>query len=234
MTKTLALLIALLTASITQTGRTADETHGYHGLVEVQTVDQVSSRKADEESPYRLEIGDRRSSGDSESSYRLFGWLPEIRTKVESTGGKTLTPKKTAGATESSLRVAPYIGPELKPNELPYIDKDGNKDRNYGILLTAKWCNWCYRMYQDTVQPLRDEGFKIYIIDVDEFPDIKERIHRLDPSAEEMGKGVPYFIVRDGGKTKKIFYGYTEAEKIRPHLKNYQEQIDKETDYNFR
>lgn len=240
--KTLFLLLTLATALLIQSVNANETTSVYQALVEIQTLDEVYSYASVDKNPYQMDLGSRRVSGYSERRNRLFGWSGpviyndiSIRTgaQIESTGESTFAPPTTgrsaSGATQG-LRVKPYTGLKLGPNELPYIDAQGNKNNNYAILLTATWCTWCHKMYNDTVEPLRKKGFKIYIIDIDEFPDIKTRIYRLDKTAQRMGRGVPYFIIRQSGKTTKIIQGYTSADKIRPHLKKLQEHPDEPYD----
>jgi hypothetical protein len=236
--KTLTLFLLFATACLTQQGKADESTSVYSALVKIQTVDTVYSYPATEQSPYQMDLGSRRAGRDSERrtgpaiAGQDFGWQPlrpEPRTKIEQTGATTPeAPATTGQATEAApgLQVAPYTGPKLGHNELPYIDAEGNQLKNYGIMLTAKWCRWCPIMYENTIKPLREEGYKIYVIDVDDFPDIKDRIYRLDPTAQKMGRGVPYFVVREGGETKKIYFGYTEPHVVRPHLKKHAEQPD--------
>lgn len=231
--KTLTLLLLFATALFTQQGKADESLSVYSALAEIQTVDSVYSYSVAEQDPYQMDFGSRRVGGDSQRRSRpdeYFGWVaPErtIRVRIESAGPATETPPKTTTPSqEPGLNVRSYSGPKLGPNELPYVDAEGNELKNYGIMLTAKWCTWCPKMYRNTVKPLRREGFKIYVIDVDDFPDIKDRIYRLDPTAEKMGRGVPYFVVREGGKTKKIVYGYALPGVVRPHLKKFAEQTD--------
>lgn len=233
------LLLTLVTALLTQPVIADESFSVYSALVEIQTVDSIYSFEDLDKVSHQVDHGDRPASGHSERRDPLFGWIRDLSpysptnvragAQIESSGKSTLTPPTTGRASSTStqgLRIASYTGHELEPDELPYIDAQGNKDNNYAIFLTATWCHWCHKMYKDTVEPLREEGFKIYIIDVDEFRDIKARIHRLDTTAEKMGRGVPYFVVREGGKTKKLISGYTSATIIRPHLKKLKEQTE--------
>lgn len=204
----------------------AHEPSVYDALVEIETLDSIYSFKIDEESPYRLELRGSRDSRHSERRPGQFGWVdPKStkRTKVESSGKAT---EQDSGSPQTGLIVEAYTGPKLKADEIPYIDKEGFRNNNYGIMLTATWCHWCRKMYKDAVEPLRAEGFKVYVIDVDEFPDIKDKIHRLDTSAEKMGRIVPCFVVRQGGKTTKMFSGYVTADTLRPHMKKPEKADD--------
>jgi hypothetical protein len=223
--RALILFLLLATASFTQQGK-ADETSSvYSALVEIQTVDSVYSYPVAKQDPYQMDLGDRRVGGYSQRRSR-FGWINLRDTpnnRIEK-AGKATEASTSSTTTKSGLKITTYTGPELGPNELPYVDAEGNQLKNYGIMLTAEWCSWCPKMYRNTVEPLRREGYKIYVIDVDTFPDIKDRIYRLDTTAEKMGLGVPYFVVREDGKTKKIIYGYALSGLIRPHLKKFAEQ----------
>jgi hypothetical protein len=212
-------------------GKADESTSVYNSLVEIQTLDSIYTFEIEHPNPYQMDFGDQRNSVDNQRRTQLeneynFGWVkPTPTVKVESTGEATTFPP-TTGSQSEGLRVTTYTGPDLDPNNLPYVDKEGFTNNNYAILLTAEWCRWCKLMYRDTIEPLRKEGYKIFIIDIDEFPDIKERIHRLDGDAEKMGQGAPYFVVRQGGKTTKIYYGYTKPNKIRPHLKKPETPYD--------
>lgn len=114
-------------------------------------------------------------------------------------------------------------------DELPYIDKEGDTNRNYCIMLTANWCTHCKRMYKE-IRTLRDKGYRVYVLDIDDYPDLKDKLNRLDPTAPKIGSGAPYTIVRDKGKTKKVFRGFVKAEKVAPHLKHYKTQLKEEAD----
>ena len=228
--KTAIVLCLLVAASFVQSGKANESTSVYNSLVEIQTLDSVYSFKTEQPNPYKMDFGDQPASVDHQrrtgfgNEYN-FGWVKpddNYRIKVESTGAATTVPPTTDTQPEG-LIVAPYKGSDLGVDELPYVDKEGFTDNNYAILLTADWCKWCKIMYRDTVEPLRKEGYKIFIIDIDEFSDIKERIHRLDKNAEKMGRGAPYFVIRQGGETTKIYYGYTGPDKIRPNLKKPEE-----------
>lgn len=193
----------------------------YNNLVEIQEMDSVYSFETSKPNPYKMDFGSGRVGVNNQQRTRgdyNFGWAGPLvgPIKIESTGETTEVPP--SGSTQW-LKVAPYRGPNLGPNEIPYVDAEGFTDNNYAILLTASWCKYCKMMYNDTIEPLRKEGYKIFVVDIDEFSDIKERIYRLDKSAGKMGRGVPYFVVREGGETTKIYHGYTSPDKIRPHLK---------------
>ena len=128
--------------------------------------------------------------------------------------------------------------PKVEDSELPFIDEAGDTDRNYAILISAEWCLPCKTMYKIVAQ-LREEGYRLYILDIDAFPKIKDKLNRLDPKAPHIGAGVPWLVIREGGKTVKVFKGVTDIETIRPFLTLYQDQLDLEqdkageTDYNF-
>jgi thiol-disulfide isomerase/thioredoxin len=128
--------------------------------------------------------------------------------------------------------------PVVEDDELPFIDKAGDTNRNYAVLISAEWCPPCKTMYK-TIARLREEGYRVYIFDVDAFPEIKDKLNRLDPQAPHIGLGVPWLVIRESGKTVKVFKGVTDIEMIRPFLTRYQDQLDLErdkageTDYNF-
>lgn len=192
----------------------------YDALVEIKEMDSIYSYKIEDKKANRLERRSPQHHTIGQPDNRFFGWVKadeEPRTRIQITGAYTSSSQESQS---EGLIVAKYTGPDLGPNDLPYIDAEGFTNNNYSILLTASWCKWCHKMYKDTVESLREKGFKVFVIDVDEFPDIKDRIYRRDPTAEKLGfRGVPYFIIREDGKTKKIFYGYTTPEVIIPYLK---------------
>lgn len=217
--KTLVLLCVIACAML-PLQVAANEESPYDALATFQTLDTVYSYTLEAERADQLASGNQKAGQPSQQSDRFFGWVDkptEPKTKIEVVG--EATPKASSDQAKRGLIVAPYDGPPLGPNDLPYVDAEGFTGNNYAIFLTATWCHWCHKMYDDVVGPLRKDGFKVFVIDVDEFPDIKDRIYRRDPTAEKMGRGVPYFVIREGGETKKIYYGYTTAGYIRPHMK---------------
>ena len=218
--KTLILMCTVVCASLLTSRVTANEGSPYDALVEVQALDSIYSYTLEDTCPDRLAHRDPVTRPVSQQQPRFFGWVDEEvepKTKIQVTGQATAAPPEDRPA--QGLQVKKYDGPPLGPNELPYIDSQGYAGNKYGIMLTAEWCGWCQKMYGDTVDPLRKDGYKVFVIDMDQFPDIKDRIYRRDPTAEKMGRGAPYFIVREGGKTKKVFYGYTRPGLIKDFLK---------------
>lgn len=218
--KTLVLLCAIAFASLLPQVVTANDKSPYDGLVEIQALDSIYSYTLEEAREDRLVARNQDLGQPSQQQPQFFGWVDEPtepKTTIQVTG--EATPSAPSSPAKGGLTVAKYTGPPLGPNDLPYIDAEGFAGNNYAIFLTATWCHWCHKMYDHTIEPLRKEGYKIVVIDVDEFPDIKDRIYRRDPTAEKMGRGVPYFIIREDGKTKKLYYGYTSAATIRPHIK---------------
>jgi len=89
---------------------------------------------------------------------------------------------------------------------------------NYGVLISANNCVHCTRMYP-IVQELKKQGYKVYVYNSSDYPKIKAQLNALDTSARQIGRGAPWFIVRSGGKTVKVFRGYRSLEVLLPHMK---------------
>lgn len=240
--KNLLLITAIVFAMGSFQVANAHEHSAYDSLAPVQTVASESACPYRNETEDRVERGTRRTDRDSKSSpgrdgkdrSHLFGWagpipyngLADTAPEERFVSSKSFTAQKPrrVGKTGSGHKIDKTEG-----DELPFIDKAGDTNRNYCIMLTATWCSWCQKMY-DEIKELRDKGYRVYVLDIDDYPDIKDKLNRLDPDAPEIGSGAPYIIVRDKGKTKKVFRGFTKAEKIAPHLKHYKTQLKEEAE----
>ena len=244
---TIAIVFAMSSFAVAKNNEHAST---YDGLAPLQAVDSESS------CPYRYEAEDRlegrtgrtdrdssrstRRSGSSkgeDQSYR-FGWAGPIpyngladtaepstshrSTKIISSESFTAQRPRRVGKTGSGHKID-----KTEKDELPFIDKAGDTNRNYCIMLTATWCSWCQKMYKE-IETLRKDGYRVYVLDIDDYPDLKDKLNRLDPKAPKIGSGAPWIIIRDGGKTTQVFRGFTKAEKIAPHLKHYKTQLKEE------
>lgn len=165
---------------------------------------------------------DRRSSGNHQRSPRpTRAAIPATKTANETyaTGwdsraareglrsGVHASPQETTRKkTTRQLRDVEYDHPPVVP------------EGNYGVLITSDGCIHCRRMYP-TINTLRDQGFKVYVYNSSKYPKIKEQLNDLDPDARPIGRGAPWFIIRSGGKTTKVFRGYQTLKTLQPHMK---------------
>lgn len=96
------------------------------------------------------------------------------------------------------------------------ICKAGDCKKNYLVFFTAKWCGPCKKMY-GIINRLRDAGYIVYVIDVNDFPDAakKANAHTL-----------PTFIVMDNQKEVERFIGITSEDDLTKNLKKRDEQKD--------
>jgi len=113
---------------------------------------------------------------------------------------------------------------DVKYDEPPVVPEG-----NYGVLISANHCIHCTRMLP-IVQELRDKGYKVYIYNSSKYPKIKSQLNALDEDARAIGSGAPWFIIRSGGKTTKVFRGYRSLESLLPHMKK-PEPAPSEPDY---
>jgi thiol-disulfide isomerase/thioredoxin len=249
MTRILLLLLAIVATS-TLHAETTDESSVYTALVEIQTVDALHRTPAiDREESQRPrgsgEAGEHRALWPRHSAGSVYDGLttfattetarpPQEPVLVES-GEFTLTKPRDFRSRDYKFDI-----PAVEDDELPFIDKAGDTNRNYAVLISAEWCLPCKTMYK-TIAQLREEGYRVYVMDMDAFPSIKDKLNRLanNPQAPHIGLGVPWLVIRESGKTVKVFKGVTDIETIRPFLTLYQDQLDLErdkageTDYNF-
>jgi thiol-disulfide isomerase/thioredoxin len=247
MTRILLLLLAVVATSILH-AETNDESSVYTSLVEIQTVDSlprtpVIDREASQRPRGSGETDEHRARRPRHQDRGAYDGLTTLTTTeaarpsqeqvlVES-GEFTLTKPRDFRSRDYKFDI-----PAVDGDELPFIDKAGDANRNYALLISAEWCPPCKMMYK-TIARLREEGYRVYILDVDAFPEIKDKLNRLDPQAPHIGLGVPWLVIRESGKTVKVFKGVTDIETIRPFLTLYQDQLDLErdkageTDYNF-
>jgi hypothetical protein len=247
MTRTLVLLLAIVATSILP-AEANNEGSVYTALVEIQTVDsfphaQVSNWEGSQHPRRSEETGGHRSRRARHQDGGVYDGLttfapaettptPPGRVLVEAGEFTTAKPR------DFRPRDYKFDIPEVEGDELPFIDKAGDTNRNYAVLISAEWCLPCKTMYK-TVARLREEGYRVYIFDVDAFPGIKDKLNRLDPQAPRLGAGVPWLVIRESGQTIRVFKGVTNIETIRPFLTLYQAQLDLErdkageTDYNF-
>lgn len=98
----------------------------------------------------------------------------------------------------------------------PFVCKSNMCEKNYLVLCSAKWCKYCPKMY-GVVKQLREEGYSVYFIDVDEYPAFIQT-HRVT--------SFPCAIVRHHRQEMIRFNGVTPIEKIRPHLIPLKDQKD--------
>lgn len=240
--KNLLLIAAIVFAAGSFKVAHAHEHSAYDSLASVQAVATEPACPYRDETEDRLEKGNRRTDRDRQSSpgrdgkdrTHLFGWAGPIpyngladtapEERFVTSNAYTAKKPRRVGKTGSGHEIDKTEG-----DELPFIDKAGDTNRNYCIMLTAEWCAWCKKMYKE-IEELRDKGYRVYVLDIDDYPDLKDKLNRLDPDAPEIGAGAPYIIIRDKGKTKKVFRGFTKAEKIAPHLKHYNTQLKEEAD----
>jgi hypothetical protein len=247
MTRILLLLLAIVATS-TLHAETNDESSVYTALVEIQTVDSlhripVIDREESQRPRGSGEAGEHRARRPRHQDGGAYDGLTAFATT------ETARPSQEPVLVESGAFITAkprdfrsqgykFDIPVVDGDELPFIDKAGDANRNYAVLISAEWCLPCKTMYK-TIARLRDEGYRVYIFDVDAFPEIKDKLNRLDPQAPHIGIGVPWLVIRESGKTVKVFKGVTDIETIRPFLALYQDQLDLErdkageTDYNF-
>lgn len=247
--KTFLRLLTIACAIVVTTdlfGETINEDSVYSTLAEIQTVDSLIVSPSQNGQANRLEQRTDATAGYCQYGARsqrevYSGLIPSAYNKlIEMPTSQESILEVSDEFTEMKPRRFQLIKyqyeiPEVKEDELPFINKRGDVERNYGILLSAEWCKPCKRMYK-VVAKLREEGFRIYVLDVDAFPKIKDKLNRLakNPKAPRIGEGVPWFIVRDKGRTVKMFQGFTNTEKICPHLRPYKEQLQADKpDYDF-
>lgn len=88
------------------------------------------------------------------------------------------------------------------------------------MVFGAKWCKPCIPMHA-VVRQLRDEGFLVYYVDIDEHTDdLKGAGIKLD--------AIPTTYVYDKGNVVKTFTSFTAADVLREHLSK-----PKTPDYNL-
>ncbi|MHC4370202.1 MAG: thioredoxin family protein [Planctomycetota bacterium] len=249
MTRILLLSLAIVAAS-TLHAEANNEGSVYTALVEIQAVDTLprtpvidreeSQRpRGSEEAGGHRALRPRHQDGGAYDGLTTFEAAATARPSQEpilvESGEFTLT--KPRGFRSRGYK---FDIPVVEDDELPFIDAAGDTDRNYAVLISAEWCLPCKTMYK-TIAQLREEGYRVYVMDVDAFPEIKDKLNRLanNPQAPQIGLGVPWLVIRESGKTVKVFKGVTDIETIRPFLTLYQDQLDRErdkdgeTDYNF-
>jgi thiol-disulfide isomerase/thioredoxin len=244
MTRILLLLLAIVATSILAEANNDDSV--YTALVEIQTVDALPRtpvidregsqhpRRSEETGGHRPRRARHQGVYDSLATVATAETTPTPPGQVLVESGEFTTAKPR----DFRPRDYKFDIPEVEGDELPFIDKAGDTNRNYALLISAEWCLPCKMMYK-TIARLREEGYRVYILDVDAFPEIKDKLNRLDPQAPHIGLGVPWLVIRESGKTVKVFKGVTDIETIRPFLTVYQDQLDLErdkageTDYNF-
>jgi thioredoxin 1 len=86
--------------------------------------------------------------------------------------------------------------------------------RNYAMFFMANWCNPCKRLYA-IVNSLRDQGYIVYVFNVDNSPKVVERVG-ID--------SVPTFIVMDNGKEIARFAGLVTEERLKKVLRTRKDQ----------
>ena len=98
----------------------------------------------------------------------------------------------------------------------PMICKQGDCKKTYLLFFTAKWCPACRKMYA-AIEQLRNEGYIVYVLDVDDFPDAAEKCR---------AKMLPTFVIMSNGEEITRFVGITDIEKLRVQLKTRDEQAE--------
>lgn len=113
-------------------------------------------------------------------------------------------------------------GPDCKcPDKI--VCEKGDCKKNYLVFFTATWCKPCKRMYP-VVDSLRQQGYIIYMLDVDKFPDAARKFE---------ANSVPTMVVMDKGQEITRFVGVTEEDELKQYVKPRKEQDDIQPDYNF-
>jgi thiol-disulfide isomerase/thioredoxin len=156
------------------------------------------------------------STANNSNSTRYFGWAGN---RIKSETNNFITDTGQISYLQKRLtKTAPSKG--LNPNEIPYVDESGDTFSNYAIVVGAPFCLYCKKMYP-IIKQLREEGYTVYYINIEEWPDIKERLNKVkgDPKVSDIGLGIPWTIIRENNKTIKLFRGYIAIDKIRPWLK---------------
>lgn len=102
---------------------------------------------------------------------------------------------------------------DLTPKQ---IRLDGNKGKNYLVMISADWCLPCKRMYP-TMAELKKQGYIVYIFDttIEEFQDY---------AALYNTNAYPTFIIFDKGKETDRTLGMTQEKWFKDHLKVKEEQ----------
>lgn len=229
--KTFLSLLAIVCVVITQTEMSHASQTPYEGLVANQAAASVYSFSEGGRQTDQLERRVAVSAADDSDSPRYFGWSGHEH---------QLQPSEYAGISDGTFitdtgqvsfqRRNPRKAnspekPKIGPDELPYVL---DKNANYAIVLGGPSCIYCKKMYP-IVKQLRKEGYTVYYIDTEVWPDIKQRLNRLkgDKKVDDIGSGIPWTVVRENNKTIKLFRGYIAIDKIRPWLKKKKDEDEK-------
>lgn len=94
------------------------------------------------------------------------------------------------------------------------ICKQESCSKNYAVLFTARWCAACRIMYPMVTQ-LRNEGYIVYVLDVDDYPEAARLAN---------AHSLPTTVIFDKGAEIQRHIGVTRLEVLKENLKTKDEQ----------
>lgn len=104
-------------------------------------------------------------------------------------------------------------GPDCKCYD-ELICKAGSCKRNYAVFFTARWCAACRVMYP-TVNKMREAGYIVYVLDVDDFPEAAKQAN---------AHSLPTTVIIDKQEEVQRFIGVTRYDELVKHLRTKKDQ----------